>query len=737
MNRKLLFPVVVLVVSSIACSTFTSSTPENNVNVESTPTKETTIPQAEVVEAPTPVSAIDLTSITSAEDLPPLTFDEVLDARVESGEWTEGEGLLYIMKIFTGELSLQDDSELQSVYDIDATGIILRLQEFISNPGNDSLIKTELETMLNNLFPSKEMLDAISTPSADSNTLKVASPKTINNQQVVLCEDLRKVGIDKLIQGKVVCFEHIDLSENLKTRIYYPNVFVDDDELMNMLLLTKTAVEKSMLFFSDLELSPPASTAVQIQFPGSGLQQGMGLFNNDNTCSITLFPELASYYDTTEKYQQYLASVIFMCYAQANIKKPGLDDMWWFFGSAEYFSNLVFPGANKEHANNIFFDTLSMELPIQELEKENFVFFQYLGNQSNPKTIIKNLKEIANGKSLSEFVSDQMFNSFVVDYLSTGIPDSDGRTIIKAIVPIEQYDSSYRANINETEDIYFEGLLFVASRFVIEYEKEKRFVQSAVENWESIGSGSYTAVEADLYQNKAAWSAPPEEVRSYCDKSKYYLYVVTTTSSPQFNPIVKVTKVEEASCDPCLLGVWKVDNEAFTDAMMTFFEESGVDFTQSLPGTGEIYMNITGDYFLGFKEGGEIGTWRNNFTISVGVPNVTTFDTVIQSAGLGNYSADGKFLTITDLNDKVISSKVYMGDSELPDSGSSDASDFYLFRPSYSADVSDEEQTISGGKREYKCENNRLEIFHETEPDFVFTRADELIPTPIPTETTP
>jgi len=52
-------------------------------------------------------------------------------------------------------------------------------------------------------------------------------------------------------------------------------------------------------------------------------------------------------------------------------------------------------------------------------------------------------------------------------------------------------------------------------------------------------------------------------------------------------------------------------------------------------------------------------------------------------------------------------------------------------------DVSDEEQTISSGKREYKCENDRLEIFHETEPNFVFTRADELIPTPIPTETNP
>jgi len=734
MKRKLLFPVVVLVVSSIACSTFTRSTPENTAIVESTPTIETTMSQVEVVATPTTIPTPDLNSITTAEELPPLTFDEILDARVESGEWTEGEGLLHLMKTFTGELSIHDDSELQSVYDIDGSGIIMRVQEFLSVPGNDSQTKTELERMLNNLVPSAEILKSVSSPRAEGNGLKVASPNQSNNHQSVLCEDLRRFGFEEIISEEVICLEYIDIFEDGSALLYYPKYFIGEPVFETMTSETAGAMRKSIEFYDSTMLQSTKPEQIHIYYsPGNtGEEIAFKRFEEDEgECSISLYSELVSHsgYDFGMM-NQAIATFIFYCYEDSTFNPQMGKDSWWYYGAAEYFSNQVYPDVNREHRNNKFFDLRSVVYPIGWMRQENFVFFQYLGNRWGDFRLLTMLYDGNLTENLHVHVSEDEFHGFVVDYLSIGIQDSDGSSRIKSETPPEQYEQSIRRKVSDEGDLPVSANVFVAARYMVEYEKEKRFLQ---ESSSSEGDGRFSAVEADLYQDITAWSAPPPEIRSTCDEDKKYVYVVTTTRTGKYEPPINVSKVEEASCDPCLLGVWKVDNEAFSQYMMDVFVLTGVDFTQSLQGMGEFYLYTSGDYFLGFGEGGEMGTWRKNFTVTVGITNLTSWDTVIESVGKGNYSADGLHLTISDLYDQVISSTAYQGDADI----SEDVTDVYLFRPSYSADLSDEDPTKSDGRKQYKCDKDQLVIYNEPERPLVFDRADALIPTPIPTATNP
>ena len=72
-------------------------------------------------------------------------------------------------------------------------------------------------------------------------------------------------------------------------------------------------------------------------------------------------------------------------------------------------------------------------------------------------------------------------------------------------------------------------------------------------------NGTYTAVLLKKRRQLSAWSKLPEVVLGQCEDPTKYVALVTTTDPQNTKLTIEVTKMQEADCDPCLLGAWEID----------------------------------------------------------------------------------------------------------------------------------------------------------------------------------
>jgi hypothetical protein len=99
----------------------------------------------------------------------------------------------------------------------------------------------------------------------------------------------------------------------------------------------------------------------------------------------------------TDKYKQVVAHELFHCvqdYSFPNTKPYGTHS-WWMEGSADYFSNLVYPQADLEWEFLNLFDSKSPNVSILDMTYENFVFFQFMGNKYSPEVLVDILMRVS------------------------------------------------------------------------------------------------------------------------------------------------------------------------------------------------------------------------------------------------------------------------------------------------------------------------------------------------------
>ncbi len=265
---------------------------------------------------------------------------------------------------------------------------------------------------------------------------------------------------------------------------------------------------------------------------------------------------------------------------------------------------------------------------------------------------------------------------------------------------------------------------FLPARFRAEYEKENRFLQEP----KPTGDGQYSTADDKLRHDPASWSDLPPEIRSTCkDDVRYALVVTTTDTNANYEFKIIVNEVEKAECDPCLLGVWEVDNDSFEEFMMGVMQSLG----ESLP--AGFTQEINGHYYTEFNEEGEMLTRRDGFSIAFGLEGNKTMTTIIDSQGKGNYSADGeriKFTQVTDYVNQVEArlDNVPFSISQAPGAGSATIFGQTAGIPGYEDD--NQPQSSSGS---YVCKQETLLIDQDQYGEILFNRVEKILPTPVPT----
>ena len=745
---------IILIGGGVACSTKEQGRQNDIPLVDMETDKGVGTPTA-TVSFPTNTPPPEMESRTA--ELPPQTFEEIFETGIESGRWTEAEGLVMFLKYFTGEVEPGELPGVEEVVMPTGSGIIRLADIYLTQPDADPKAVAELQGLLRRLHPPQEVLDAISQPVSETGLFSPAKLAALSNPAPKLqseqdCINLINGGYDPdEIQGKICLYsrERV-LTLTTTVRVYFP-IWAEDfaefdlDRIENLL----NDMEKPALAYDKLDGLTVKNFSI-LYIPREILQLNIPISAKIDSTSDSCLVELGSnifVLDHEETIKQHIALEMFNCVYQWTWSN---NDVYFAgAGAVYYFSNTVYPKGDLEWRLLSHFDQQSAFFPVFDLGPANFVFFQWLGNVYSPQQVVNFLNDYDDPQRRWGYIAPGTpgdFTRFIVSYLSQGIADEDTGRYFASPSPPTVSDT---ITIDQVTDLEFYSENLVAARFFVDYKKEKRFLQEV--SIDSPGQ-NFSAVEAKLHRNLSAWSGLPPEIRSSCKDDVRYLYVAPRIfiSDSEGKPFkFKVTKVEQAVCDPCLLGAWQIDNDSFDNYMTSIFDTY-------VPQAANFTTTIGGNYFMQFDTEGKVQAQREgmvvyvyletDFTVQptlnptnpgpqqpqqVKLPVYTSV--VINSNGIGNYSTDGEFLKVTQFVD--ILKDVSTGDILIADptgyvGGLIPVGMMFEFGAEYSSqDGPDPNETVL-----YACQGDTLDLFmNETDATLRLNRIEKILPTPIPT----
>ncbi len=693
-------------------------------------TADTTASTTTSTEASKPTS----TTSTGASDgdertgLPAGDLLELVLVGVGEGAWTEAEGITLALDGVLGRSDPDPGLDPADVIDLGLTSLVRRGSSLLAEGSLSSSEVAGLESALLFFSPTQELLDSISIPAPDDVTGRLSSGveglvfrdesdvhgfvATPNRQPA----GVRMPGVPGVIAPEVDRFgatdaecalfagmgfdERLDIGDGLvcyvyeeiyvaanRLRLYFPEPWLLDATRWPLIADTFAAMEKSAETYADV--APVGSvnivfslTDVPPDSEGRRTAASVGEFEGEAPCPVVVFP--AGVGQGSAYYQQTMAHEIFHCVQDRKLPN-GDGDVWWVEGSAEYFGNVVYPRANKEHTRTPFFDEHSLTMNPTQMDYENTVFFQYYANRRGGPpgvwTLLGTLSAGADGLGTLAEVSGMgdLWQEFVVAFVADAILDPGGGTVGGST------KFNRRVAVDAVGPVTLEAPRMVATRYVLEFDQEKRFVQN------QLPTPQHAAIKEGQEGQQQAWSRLPDEVRSKCDKSLDYV-VVTTSVDGNANFVNEVTQVDTAQCDPCLLGPWQMQTNSFEQYMREVFT--------SIAGGMELTLVIDGNYFFEFDDAGEIIATRDNLKIGMVAGGFAAPSTKISGVEIGVYTTDGQSLTISGLGG--------FADVQI---GGGGATSSVIMDP-------------NGGTASYTCEDDVFTILDSSYGPLVFDRID-------------
>ncbi|MBN2043817.1 MAG: hypothetical protein JW757_02255 [Anaerolineales bacterium] len=730
MNKARIFlTAFALLLVGLACSTFsggsTNNSAPNGDDQTQIPTATPTISQPDQIE---PQDEFLL------EGLAPISYEEILEIGVETGYWTKEQGFITLLKYFLGEISEGQIPGTESLVERTATGVIRELQDFIQNTDLNPETRAELETLLRRILPPQDILEQTAERKGSSrpNTQGSSSPLA-NQQSQASCQEISILGYDEDDLSRMAgCYYYEEQTfQSSIFRIYYPFWWFGDGPYRTIIDTTFDALIESATQYANYNSLVIGDLNLIFPIENSGNTFGAQAYFDleSSACPLTMYP-LAYEQLGEADYKQVVAHEMFHCIQDYSFPNtaPYSTHSWWLEGGADYFSNLVYPQTNLEWEFLDSFNQKSANQSIFDLDYENFVFFQFMGNKYSVQSLVDILQNVSAAGSqpgqqsvLSNVPEmETNFNLFVVEFLSSGVMDSGGGAIT-----VGNPTMTDQKKIDKQGEFPFDTSPFVATRYKVEYEKEKRFLQDPVPG----DGGSFSAAEFSGYQNIDNWSDLPPEVRSYCKEPLPYIFAVTTTGSGNYEFNANVTLAQTAVCDPCLLGVWAVDNDSFEEYILRIAEDAG-----PIEGGGELTLEVNGFNYLEFKDDARLITRRVDFAITTGVSSYdTTFTTVIDSQGSGTYSSDGEKIQVFKLADFVNSIYATVDGYPIAVSQTPSTGTYSFFGTTASGPGLNQDSAPENAGGAYVCDKETLTV---TQPEYgpiLFNRVDKIIPTPVPT----
>ncbi len=329
---------------------------------------------------------------------------------------------------------------------------------------------------------------------------------------------------------------------------------VPDDELRE---LTADAVQRSFLEYTLVGVMPGQVDIVIVpSIPDADADAGP---DSSGTCVVKV---RAAALRPARYYQQLLAHELFHCF---QFKQVGSDVFfaadraggWWYEGTAEYFSNVVYPAHDFEHENLGRLRRLEPGQSIFELSYENFAFFQHFANRQGNAAVVEFMTTMPPGGGRAAQMAaasawpgmDELFHDFARAFVSDGIIDSSGEAIrIRA-----DHQTLGRHTINHPGEIFRIPDLgeFEIHRILMDFPERREFDLE-----QDFSAGIRTGAQEG--GPLSLWEELPDPIET-CDAPQKWRLLLTTTAvgaeEPAALKVVDITSAEgEDSSTTCCIS---------------------------------------------------------------------------------------------------------------------------------------------------------------------------------------
>ncbi|HYJ12314.1 MAG TPA: hypothetical protein VEW66_01890 [Thermomicrobiales bacterium] len=387
------------------------------------------------------------------------------------------------------------------------------------------------------------------------------------------CASIWEGGIPRTGTGLTYCLEH--WNEKIggsDYRILYPFEWSTDADGgwgSGYLDLTVEAFRKSVGVYGALGTMAPITlvfSRLEYGGPIDGDEKLIVAEAGYGPCSVFISPRSLEL--TLDHFNQLIAHELFHCFQDFNFDLLAEDasNKWWVEGSAEYFSNVVYPAANLEWKLTSPFDATSPNTPITQYTYAACFFFQFLGNTLGNPGVIAFLDTLpgTGGEAAQQAAiagwegMEDLFQQFAQQYLDVKLLDSSG-----AAIPFNPIFAPVRTlNVSGAFDVNVPA--FVIQREEIAFEGDLTFTFGI----EPSSGPSRHALRTD----GGAWGTAPALIS--CDDARVYKAAYTSIGDGSTTPAVITGTVSatESDCDEtdtCLVGDWQiVDYETFLQAAL-------------------------------------------------------------------------------------------------------------------------------------------------------------------------
>jgi hypothetical protein len=369
-----------------------------------------------------------LESVIIEPEPPDRVDDSVEDnllAREESGDWTLGEGLVATLGLITGDANatgvllhpaLQPDGQ-------EATGLVALADQYLAI-GEDPAAQEEISALLGHFVFTDEQLEEMAgvAPETSAITLAAARPATSLGgavaQNPTACKDFfYKYDLEAVVSGDCLQVDEFGVGSgtNDKYRIYRPAPDAPqggwDDSYVK---LVRQAVTDAVPVYEQFGLMPRVNLVLTVVAGGKNAMATADP-GGGRPCSVAIFT--ASQHISSEPFlqdryfKQAVAHELAHCLT-SNVHTPQsrIDwkvRKWWYEGSAEYLSNLVYTSVNWEHRFSPHLAKIELGTSLVARDYENFAFFQHFANEESPGLVLDLIGRMPGCGSASIQLSDQ------------------------------------------------------------------------------------------------------------------------------------------------------------------------------------------------------------------------------------------------------------------------------------------------------------------------------------------
>lgn len=566
------------------------------------------------------------------EPTPELVEDML--ARVDAGEISLEEGVIAALRVMVGETSLTElypDQEV--IFESGWGATALAFEAY--NASTDEAARAEIARLMDILTPTQERLDRYALPeeeARDATPGRLAVPP----RQTVPCASVWPTGFPEDVEDPPLCLLYRTLTLGGSTvRIYYPVERRDDPAFMAYVDAAAEALQDSHAVYSPLTplrdvtviftlLEDADGTAAQV--PGLDATA-----HGSRPCPISVFPEATTW--EINDFKQAIAHELFHCAQFWRTGDLGYGDSHWLLeGSAEFFSNLVYPANNLEQRYIETFNQRSPYRSIMDMTYENAVFFQYLGGRFGPEYILGMMDAItphlhSHSDQLAALAGYRdfptAFHDFGEAYLRREITDTSGGPW--AIVPYVLPENIY--TIGEAREVFMSTAPFTVQRYLLLFESGREYDVARTTSGEP-GRDTWRPTEPF-----AGFVEIPPTLRLTCETDPRRLTLLTSlppsasvTSQSELTLNFTRAEGEMALVDCCLVGTW----EQGTDIIRRNLEAI-------IPPPMTI-LNVTGRFLLAITAEGTMTFTPQDYSGTVRTPDGTVGTVRVVGSSVGTYT---------------------------------------------------------------------------------------------------